>query len=177
MAKIRITENYKRVDGLTGYIERLKEGGYEGLKVGILKKPDNRVYSRADDPKETLSSTGQRRDRLTLSAVAYILETGWGPIAARPFIRPALSERKDELTDNFAKYMAKVGKNKNYTIGKALGALGRDCVEVVKDYIHAQDFVPLKDPTRQGRFPAGDAEILMDTYELINSIGYQKVKE
>lgn len=176
----------KRIEKGAGYeiirhkrsiITELMEGNKEAyLKIGYLDNPDNYVEASGNDPKATVSHpSGRRRDRRTVAEVAYILEEGWGPIAPRPFMRRALIQGRAELYRYWADQLRKESVKGNFSIAKVLGKVGRKAVKMVQDKIVTGRFVPLKDPTRKGTFPAGDAPILRDTYELYNSVGYEKV--
>lgn len=150
------------------------------LRVGYLDDPDNTVYSKGDEAKQTVAHpSGKRRDRLSVKHVAWIMENGWHPsnIAPRPFLGPALKKNSKELIKLFNKELSRESKKSTFNINRVLGVVGRKAVEYVKIEIDTGTFAPLKDPTRKGTFPSGDAPILRDTYELYNSVGYQKVVE
>lgn len=175
--RIEKTAAYEIIRHKRSIITELMEGNNEAyLKIGYLDNPDNAVEALGNAPKKTIDhSTGKRRDRRTVAEIAYILEEGWGPIAPRPFMRRALIQGRAELYRYWAAELRKESKKPNFSIKKVLGKVGRKAVKMVQDKIENGRFVALKDPTRKGTFPAGDAPILRDTYELYNSVGYEKV--
>ena len=162
------------------FLRDLVEKGNAYVAVGYLDDPDNRVEAKGDATKTTLNSQGEVRDTgYSVGEVAYILHEGWAPsnIPPRPFIRDALEKNDKKLTELFRRLIKKEMRAKKFNINRVLGPVGRRAVSYIKRQIRINDYPELQDPTRGGRFPAGDAILLRDTDELYNSVGYQKVVE
>lgn len=82
--------------------------------------------------------------------VASVHEFGWGPIPARPFMRPAMASNRDTWTRNFlSEFKAVV--NGNVTTKQVMEQMGMKISGQIKEAIQSVTSPPLQDSTIEAR--------------------------
>ena len=120
---------------------------------------------------------------IPVAYVASIHEFGWGPIPARPFLRPAMAAKRDEWVRNFAGGFRAVTNGK-LTTKQVLDQMGMKITGQIKESIQAVTSPPLQDATieaRLARLSSGVAATagpsigkpLVATGLMINSVDYK----
>ena len=115
--------------------------------------------------------------------VASIHEFGWGPIPARPFMRPSMAEKRDQWARNFAGGFRAVADGK-LTTRQVLEQMGARITGHIKESIQAVTSPSLNDATvaaRLNRLSSGVAATagpsiakpLVATGQMLNSVDYK----
>lgn len=82
--------------------------------------------------------------------VASVHEFGWGPIPARPFMRPAMASNRDTWTRNFLSGFKAV-VNGNVTTKQVMEQMGMKISGQIKESIQSVTSPPLQDSTIEAR--------------------------
>ena len=120
---------------------------------------------------------------IPVAYVASIHEFGWGPIPARPFMRPAIAEKRDQWVRNFAGGFRAVTDGK-LTTRQVLEQMGARITGHIKESIQSVTSPALSDATvaaRLNRLSSGVAATagpsigkpLVATGLMINSVDYK----
>lgn len=87
---------------------------------------------------------------LPVAYVASVHEFGWGPIPARPFMRPAMSSNRDTWTRNFLSGFKAV-VNGNVSTKQVMEQMGMKISGQIKESIQSVTSPPLQDSTIEAR--------------------------
>lgn len=120
---------------------------------------------------------------IPVAYVASIHEFGWGPIPARPFMRPAIAEKRDQWVRNFAGGFRAVTDGK-LTTRQVLEQMGARITGHIKESIQSVTSPALSDATvaaRLNRLSSGVAATagpsigkpLVATGQMLNSVDYK----
>jgi hypothetical protein len=145
-----------------GMMKRLDTNG-KSVKVGL---PADSGNAKVRDKHGVITDSDER-----LVVVGAIHEFGIG-VPMRSFLREPLSRKRREIAA-ITKLGATRVANGQGTIESVLQAIGETGVSIVVASFSYNDWKPLKDPTRGGKNPAGDAQPLLDTGTLRRSITYE----
>lgn len=114
--------------------------------------------------------------------VASVHEFGWGPIPARPFMRPAMSANRDTWTRNFLSGFKAV-VNGNVTTKQVMEQMGMKISGQIKESIQSVTSPPLQDSTIEARLSklanggkgaqGTISKPLVATWLMLNSVDYK----
>lgn len=108
----------------------------------------------------------------TLAEIAMYNELGTSTIPARPFMKRAFENNKDEIEDFISQGLKKIAVSGKFQ--QFLQLLGVKLVDVVQSEIEEGSFTPNSAATIRRK---GSATPLIDTATLKNSVGYEIERE
>lgn len=152
------------------------------VKVGVLANPDNKAAPRSSDPKTVFvmkdGSKSKKTIDTSLVSIAIAHEFGDPPLLPqRSFLRSTFAAEKKNISKVFFKAAQRQIKKERYDPEDVLKLVGVWFEGRVKKTFTNNNWPRLKDPTRGGINPSGDATPLIDTNQLRASIASEVVKQ
>lgn len=151
--------------GIAGLIERMRQIGKTQVLIGV---PSGNARKKRRKDARTIVDNTYPTNNATIAA-SHELGAPTRGIPARPFLIPTIQNNSRKYTDLMAQGFRNAladGTDPDVVYEK----IGLQASSDVKDYIAAGSFAPLKQKTIDRK---GSSKPLMDTAEMMNSIGYE----
>lgn len=165
-----------------------KDLGWSKIKAEaqkLAKKPFVKIGIQGESGLKPKKKRGKVRGEtaspgFTVVDIATVHEYGSPDkgIPERSFIRSTMDQNAVKYSNIAAGMKDQIlNANSPLTTEKALEIIGQIIEADIKNKFTNNNWPELKDPTRGGKNPTGDAKPLLDTAQTVNSIRYQVFKE
>lgn len=144
------------------------------IKVGWQSDGKMKTKDGASQPlfgKQRNANGSIEQSPATLAEIAMFNELGTSTIPARPFMKQAMENGLDELSDFVSTGLSKIAKSGK--LEQFLNLVGVKLVDMVQTEIENGNFVPNAPSTIARK---GSDHPLIDTATMKNSVGYQIVE-